>query len=69
MSVDAVIPGPARGWGQALEGVVGVGRAGRPAATAAVSHRVQRGVVLGQFLRGDGGGEGRGSGHVASSQR
>lgn len=38
VSVDAVIPGPAGGRGQTLEGVVGVGGAGRPAAAAAVCH-------------------------------
>ncbi len=36
--VDAMVPGPAGGGGQALEGVVGVGGARRPAATAAVGH-------------------------------
>lgn len=51
MPVDAVVPGPAGGDGEALEGVVGVGGAGRPAAAAAVSHGVQRGVVRGQLLR------------------
>ena len=49
--VDAVVPGPAGGGGEALEGVVGVGGAGRPAAAAAVGHGVERGVVLGQLLR------------------
>lgn len=59
--VDAVVPGPAGGDGEALEGVVGVGGAGRPAAAAAVGYRVQRGVVRGQLLCRDGGGEGGGS--------
>lgn len=64
--VDAVVPGPAGGGGEALEGVVGVGGAGRPAAPPAVPHRVQRGVVRGQLLRGDGGGEGGGLIRVSS---
>lgn len=64
--VDAVVPGPAGGGGEALEGVVRVGGAGRPAAAAAVGHRVQRVVVWGQLLCRDGGGEGGGSGHVSS---
>lgn len=68
MPVDAVVPGPAGGGGQALEGVVGVGGAGRPAAAAAVGHRVHRGVIRGQLLCGGGGGEGRGSCYVSSSQ-
>lgn len=38
MAVNAVVPGPAGGGGEALEGVVGVRGAGRPAAAAAVSH-------------------------------
>lgn len=63
--VDAVVPGPAGGVGEALEGVVGVGGAGGPAAAAAVGHRVQGG----QLLRRDGGGEGGGSCHVAPSHR
>ncbi len=67
--VDAVVPGPAGRGGEALEGVVGVGGAGRPAAAAAVSHRVQRGVVRGQLLCRGGGGEGGGSRWVSSSQR
>lgn len=57
-AVDAVVPGPAGGGGEALEGVVGVGGAGRPAAAAAVGHGVKRGVVRGQLLRRGGGGEG-----------
>lgn len=36
--VDAVVPGSAGGRREALEGVVGVGGAGRPAAAAAVGH-------------------------------
>lgn len=55
--VDAVVPGPAGGGVQALEGVVGVGGAGRPAAAAAVGHRVLR-VIRGQLFRRVGGGEG-----------
>lgn len=66
VAVDAVVPGPAGGGGEALEGVVGVGGAGRPAAAAAVGHRVQRVVVWGQLLCRDGGGEGGGSTHVSS---
>lgn len=50
MPVDAVVPGPAGGDGEALEGVVGVGGARGPAAPAAVGHRVQGGVVRGQLL-------------------
>lgn len=57
-AVDAVVPRSAGGGGEALEGVVGVGGAGRPAAAAAVGHRVHGGVVWGQLLRGDGGAEG-----------
>lgn len=67
--VDAVVPGPAGGGRQALEGVVGVGGAGGPAAAPAVGHRVQGGVVRGQLLRGGRGGEGGAAGGVASSQR
>lgn len=69
VAVDAVVPGPAGGGREALEGVVGVGGAGRPAAAATVGHRVQGVVVWGQLLRGDGGGEGGGSRHVASCHR
>lgn len=45
MAIDAVVPGPAGGGGVALEGFVGVGGAGRPAASAAVCYRVQGGEV------------------------
>lgn len=69
VAVDAVVPGPAGGGGQALEGVVGVGGAGGPAAAAAVGHGVQRGVVRGQLLRGGGRGEGGAAWDVASRQR
>lgn len=69
VAVDAVVPGPAGGGRQALEGVVGVGGAGGPAAAAAVGHRVQRGVVRGQLLRGGGRGEGGAARDVASRQR
>lgn len=55
--VDAVVPGSARRGGEALERVVGVGGARRPAAATAVSHRVNRGVVWGQLLRRGGRGE------------
>lgn len=66
--VDAVVPGTAGRGGEALEGVVGVGGAGRPAAPAAVGYGVQRGVVRGQLLCRDRGGEGGGSGCVSSSR-
>lgn len=69
VAVDAVVPGPAGGGRQALEGVVGVGGAGGPAAAAAVGHRVQRGVVRGQLLRGGRRGEGGAARDVASRQR
>lgn len=69
VAVDAVVPGPAGGGRQALEGVVGVGGAGGPAAAAAVGHRVQGGVVRGQLLRGGGRGEGGAARDVASRQR
>lgn len=69
MAMDAVVPGPAGGGGEALEGVMGVGGAGRPAAAAAVGHRVERGVVWGQLLRRGGRGERGGSWDVSSSQR
>lgn len=67
--VDAVIPGSAGGDVEALEGVVGVGGAGRPAAATAVSHRVQRGVVRGQLLCRDGRGDGGGSSCVSTGWR
>lgn len=69
VAVDAVVPGPAGGGGEALEGVVGVGGAGRPAAAPAVGHRVQRGVVVGQLLCRDGRSEGGGSCRVSPSWR
>lgn len=69
VAVDAVVPGPTGGGGEALEGVVGVGGARRPAAAAAVGHRVQGGVVRGQLLRRGGGGEGGASQRVAPSRR
>lgn len=65
-AVDAVVPGSAGGGGEALEGVVGVRGAGRPAAAAAVGHRVHGGVVRGQLLRGERGAEG--SEWVSSTQ-
>lgn len=67
--MDAMVPGPTRGGREALEGVVGVRGAGRPAAPAAVGHRVQGGVVWGQLLRGGGGGEGGGSRYISSRSR
>lgn len=57
VSVDAVVPGSAGRGGEALERVVGVGGARRPAAATAVGHRVDRGVVWGQLLRRGGRGE------------
>lgn len=68
VAVDAVVPGPAGGGGQALEGVVGVGGAGGPTAAAAVGHRVQRGVVRGQLFCGGRRGEGGAAWDVCSSQ-
>lgn len=64
--MDAVVPGPAGGGVEALEGVMGVGGAGRPAAATAVGHRVLRGVVGSQLLRWDGGGESVGSCYISS---
>lgn len=69
VAVDAVVPGPAGGGRQALEGVVGVGGAGGPTAAAAVGHGVQRGVVRGQLLCGGRGGEGGAARDVSSCQR
>lgn len=69
VAVDAVVPGPAGGGGQALEGVVGVGGAGGPTAAAAVGHGVQGGVVQGQLFGGGRGGEGGAAWDVPSSQR
>lgn len=69
VAVDAVVPGPAGGGRQVLEGVVGVGGAGGPTAAAAVGHRVQRGVVRGQLFCGGRGGEGGAAWDISSSQR
>lgn len=69
VAVDAVVPGPAGGGRQALEGVVGVGGAGSPTAAATVGHGVQGGVVRGQLLRGGGGGEGGAAWDASSRQR